>query len=132
MLDLTGLGMEGLQTMSSSHIDPVSPTLQTKINTPIDILVSELLGSFGDNELSPECLDGVTHLLNPVHGISIPASYSAHLTPISAPRLHAEISTQMASNPAAPETPYVVMLHAIDFLSTAQPRPSVASASVKL
>ena len=23
-----------------------------------DLLVSELLGSFGDNELSPECLDG--------------------------------------------------------------------------
>jgi hypothetical protein len=23
-----------------------------------DIMVSELLGSFGDNELSPECLDG--------------------------------------------------------------------------
>lgn len=23
-----------------------------------DIFVSELLGSFGDNELSPECLDG--------------------------------------------------------------------------
>lgn len=23
-----------------------------------DIIVSELLGSFGDNELSPECLDG--------------------------------------------------------------------------
>ena len=23
-----------------------------------DILVSELLGSFGDNEMSPECLDG--------------------------------------------------------------------------
>lgn len=25
----------------------------------VDIVVSELLGSFGDNELSPECLDGV-------------------------------------------------------------------------
>ena len=25
----------------------------------VDLLVSELLGSFGDNELSPECLDGV-------------------------------------------------------------------------
>lgn len=25
---------------------------------PVDILISELLGSFGDNELSPECLDG--------------------------------------------------------------------------
>jgi len=23
-----------------------------------DIIISELLGSFGDNELSPECLDG--------------------------------------------------------------------------
>jgi protein arginine N-methyltransferase 5 len=28
-----------------------------------DILVSELLGSFGDNELSPECLDGAQRLL---------------------------------------------------------------------
>lgn len=28
---------------------------------------------------------------------------------------------QSISNPAAPETPYVVMLHAIDFLSTNQP-----------
>lgn len=28
-----------------------------------DILVSELLGSFGDNELSPECLDGVQKFL---------------------------------------------------------------------
>ncbi|KAL1967928.1 hypothetical protein VTN77DRAFT_2345 [Rasamsonia byssochlamydoides] len=94
---------------------------------PIDILVSELLGSFGDNELSPECLDGVTHLLNPVHGISIPASYSAHLTPISAPKLHADISAQKVSNPAAPETPYVVMLHAIDYLSTSQQPASVGS-----
>lgn len=28
-----------------------------------DILVSELLGSFGDNELSPECLDGASRFL---------------------------------------------------------------------
>ena len=30
------------------------------VNVPeqADIMVSELLGSFGDNELSPECLDG--------------------------------------------------------------------------
>lgn len=28
-----------------------------------DIIVSELLGSFGDNELSPECLDGVMRTL---------------------------------------------------------------------
>lgn len=108
----------------------VSPPASVLTHTPIDILVSELLGSFGDNELSPECLDGVTHLLNPVHGISIPASYSAHLTPISAPKLHADITAQTVSNPAAPETPYVVMLHAIDYLSTTQSPVSIASPSL--
>lgn len=87
-------------------------------HTHVDIVVSELLGSFADNELSPECLDGVNDLIHPVHGISIPASYSAHFTPISAPKLHSDIINQTISNPAAPETPYVVMLHAIDFLSS--------------
>jgi protein arginine N-methyltransferase 5 len=28
-----------------------------------DIIVSELLGSFADNELSPECLDGAMRFL---------------------------------------------------------------------
>ena len=85
----------------------------------IDILISELLGSFADNELSPECLDGVQHLLNPVHGISIPASYTAHFTPVAAPKLHADISLSMVNvNPTAAEIPYVVMLDQIDFLST--------------
>ena len=34
-------------------------------NPPVlaDLIVSELLGSFGDNELSPECLDGAQRLL---------------------------------------------------------------------
>ncbi|PLB47260.1 protein methyltransferase RmtC [Aspergillus steynii IBT 23096] len=97
------------------------PTASELSYTTIDIVISELLGSFGDNELSPECLDGITHLINPVHGISIPASYTAHFTPISAPKLHADVMHQTTSNPAAPETPYVVMLHAIDFLSANQP-----------
>ena len=84
----------------------------------VDILVSELLGSFADNELSPECLDGVTHLLHPTHGISIPSSYTAHIAPIAAPRLHADISARAPGDPTAAETPYVVWLHAIDYLAT--------------
>jgi len=32
-----------------------------------DIIVSELLGSFGDNELSPECLDGAQRFLKGEH-----------------------------------------------------------------
>lgn len=106
---------------ASGALPPSSSTAGETPDTqymPIDILISELLGSFADNELSPECLDGVTHLLNPTHGISIPASYTAHITPITAPKLHAGISAQAIANPAAPETPYVVMLHAVDFLSS--------------
>jgi type II protein arginine methyltransferase len=39
------------------------------------IKVSELLGSFGDNELSPECLDGAQKFLKS-DGISIPSWYA--------------------------------------------------------
>lgn len=86
----------------------------------VDIIVSELLGSFADNELSPECLDGVQHVLSK-DGISIPSSYTAHLSPILAPRLHAEISHRAITDPDAINLPYVVMLHAIDFLATSVP-----------
>lgn len=98
-------------------------TQQTQEHIPIDILISELLGSFADNELSPECLDGILPLLNPTHGISIPSSYTAYLTPLAAPKLHADISSRTANDPNAPNTPYVVMLHAVDFLSTTLPPP---------
>lgn len=104
------------------HITDFSGSKTSELSyTHVDIVVSELLGSFADNELSPECLDGVNDLINPDHGISIPASYSAHFTPVSAPKLHSDVMNQTVSNPAAPETPYVVMLHAIDFLSTMDP-----------
>lgn len=34
-----------------------------EVPEPADVMVSELLGSFGDNELSPECLDGAVRFL---------------------------------------------------------------------
>ena len=83
----------------------------------VDIMVSELLGSFADNELSPECLDGVQHVLNPTHGISIPASYTAHLTPIATPKIYADLLGKSMGDKDAFEVPYVVLLHAFDFLS---------------
>ena len=47
-----------------------------------DILMSELLGSFGDNELSPECLIPTEKYLRP-GGIYIPWAYTNHLVPLS-------------------------------------------------
>ncbi|KAL0954806.1 hypothetical protein HGRIS_003752 [Hohenbuehelia grisea] len=81
---------------------------------PADILVSELLGSFGDNELSPECLDGAMRFLKP-NGISIPASYTAHLAPLSSSKLFTE--ARAGKDEKGSETPYVVMFQAVSILS---------------
>jgi protein arginine N-methyltransferase 5 len=56
-----------------------------------DIIVSELLGSWGDNELSPECLDGARDLLKE-NGISIPQSYTSYLAPVSSASLHNKVA----------------------------------------
>ncbi|XP_015373689.1 PREDICTED: protein arginine N-methyltransferase 5-like [Diuraphis noxia] len=76
-----------------------------------DILVSELLGSFGDNELSPECLDGAQKYLKE-DGISIPSSYTSYLGPIQSRKLHAEISSIRKNNDNCNfQKPYVVQLN---------------------
>lgn len=58
-----------------------------------DILVSELLGSLGDNELSPECLDGAQRFLKP-DGLSIPAAYTSQLQPIAAFRVWSDVKVR--------------------------------------
>lgn len=57
---------------------------------PPDLIVSELLGSFGDNELCPECLDGITDVLRPTT-ISIPQQYTSYVAPIQSVRLYQKI-----------------------------------------
>lgn len=87
----------------------------------VDILVTELLGSFGDNELSPECLDGIQRHLSKPHGISIPHSYTAHLSPIATPRIFADLSSRAITDQNAFETPWVTRLFQLDFLSQKVP-----------
>ncbi|KAK2156327.1 hypothetical protein LSH36_216g04041 [Paralvinella palmiformis] len=88
-----------------------------------DIIISELLGSFGDNELSPECLDGVTKFLKD-DGISIPEQYTSYVSPLSSCKLwnEARLCKDLNKPPEAPfETPYVVRLRNVYLLD--QPRP---------
>ncbi|XP_076325185.1 protein arginine N-methyltransferase 5 isoform X2 [Tachypleus tridentatus] len=88
-----------------------------------DILVSELLGSFGDNELSPECLDGAQKFLKD-DGISIPESYTSYLAPLQSPKLYSEV-VQMKDREkpyiTCFEMPYVVRLHNRTELASPQP-----------
>ena len=95
----------------------VSESAETgPVHGKVDILISELLGSFGDNELSPECLDGIQHVVAKPHGISIPSSYTAHFSPISTPKLYADILARSATEDTAFDTPWVVRLYALDFV----------------
>lgn len=55
-----------------------------------DLVISELLGSFGDNELSPECLDGVWRYVH-TDTISIPSSYTSYLCPVQSNRLFSQL-----------------------------------------
>ncbi|XP_067389188.1 protein arginine N-methyltransferase 5 isoform X1 [Emydura macquarii macquarii] len=90
---------------------------------PADLLVSELLGSFADNELSPECLDGAQHCLR-AGGVSIPCSYTSYLAPISSSKLYNEVRAcrEKDRHPEAQfEMPYVVRLH--NFHQLAPPQP---------
>eukprot|EP00877_Chromochloris_zofingiensis_P008918 jgi/Chrzof1/427/Cz01g15150.t1 len=83
-----------------------------------DILVSELLGSFGDNELSPECLDGAQRLLRD-DGVSIPCDYTSYLAPVTTAKLHEAVRAYKDLEHL--ETPYVVKFHKYHQLSAPQP-----------
>lgn len=76
--------------------------------TKADIVVSELLGSLADNELSPECLDGVWQAVHP-NTISIPQSYSSYIAPVHCPRLHSKVNSSGFSSTAY-DSLYVVRL----------------------
>lgn len=64
-----------------------------------DILISELLGSFGDNELSPECLDGAQQSLKPGTGISIPFKSISYIQPVMSTMMHHQLSSRMDEKP---------------------------------
>ncbi|KER23413.1 hypothetical protein T265_08688 [Opisthorchis viverrini] len=98
-----------------------------RLNMPekADIFVSELLGSFGDNELSPECLDGAQPYLK-ADGISIPCSYTSYVAPLQSLQFHNE--TKRSRDPtscsrinSAHDTPFVVRLTNCQILSEPQP-----------
>lgn len=88
-----------------------------------DILISELLGSFGDNELSPECLDGAQRLLKE-DGVSIPCNYTSYMAPISAHKIYykAKISNNVENRDISGlERPYVVKLYNYALISKPKP-----------
>lgn len=58
----------------------------------IDLCISELLGSFGCNELAPECLWEIERNHSKPSTIFIPQSYASYVAPISSPVLLQNLS----------------------------------------
>lgn len=91
-----------------------------------DLIVSELLGSFGDNELSPECLVAATNNClrgpcmeeggNGLAGVCIPASYASFVAPVSSEYLYRAVRSRAAETNEDKwlETPYVVKFHRVN------------------
>ncbi|KAG5366131.1 Protein arginine N-methyltransferase skb1 [Yarrowia sp. B02] len=114
-------------------------TYESRSEQFFDLIISELLGSFGDNELSPESLDPIQRLLHPTRGIMIPQSYTAFAAPALSPKLYNSVLSggptpaqgpQQGSGghkePSSFNTPYVVMLKQVDVLAQAKPLWSFA------
>eukprot|EP01125_Pyxidicula_operculata_P019865 TRINITY_DN7223_c0_g1_i1.p1 TRINITY_DN7223_c0_g1~~TRINITY_DN7223_c0_g1_i1.p1 ORF type:complete len:620 (-),score=124.58 TRINITY_DN7223_c0_g1_i1:101-1960(-) len=103
------------------HVEVISSDIRKLFGDSIchkaDVVVSELLGSFGDNELSPECLYGAQYLLKE-GGISIPADYTSYLAPMSTVKLYNEIAN--LNNKKGFEKGYVVKYHAAHVIAEPQ------------
>ena len=69
----------------------------------IDICVSELLGSFGDNELSPECLSHITQYMSS-YGVMIPQRYTSYIRPVYCLKTWMNIKLSNESY----ETPFII------------------------
>lgn len=88
---LKDLKWGGENGLSNGSVEIISTDIRNWYSEEkVDLVISELLGSFGDNELSPECLDGVW---KNVHSktISIPRSYTSYICPVQSHRLYSHL-----------------------------------------
>lgn len=117
-------------TNSISSVDIVHTDLRTwrpPTNAPrVHLIVSELLGSFGDNELSPECLDALDtpEVLDPKCGVIIPQEYAAWFTPVMSPELYKRASNFKHPNSENPGYSTLQVDAAAGFTSKSSGRPS--------
>ncbi|CRG93966.1 protein arginine N-methyltransferase 5, putative [Plasmodium gallinaceum] len=89
------------------------------INEKADLIISELLGSFGDNELFPECLDGVQKFLKD-GGVSIPKNCLSYVEPISCSHLYHKLTQNNFAG--SNEIFYVVNLYSYCNISEERPK----------
>ncbi|PNY13591.1 arginine N-methyltransferase, partial [Trifolium pratense] len=108
------------ESMGWNDIVTVIQTDARHWNAPekADILVGELLGCFGDNELASEILDGTQRILKK-DGISIPSSYTSFLQPVKSSKLYSAVKAK--EQILTFETAFVTKMHNVARLAPCQP-----------
>ncbi|OII74900.1 histone methylase [Cryptosporidium ubiquitum] len=92
---------------------------EIELSEKYDLIVSELMGSFGDNELSPECLIYAQKFMKP-NGKMIPQRYTSYLEPISCRKVwNNAVSYSKSKNL---EIPFVSRLRSHYKISTEGPK----------
>lgn len=111
--------------LGTAHL-PSNPAIVDLMAAKADIIVSELLGSWGDNEASPECLDAIQHVLRD-DGVMIPQSYCSFAAPIASSRLWGDAREMFWGAKGAAtlreglDCPYVVQMESFSPLSAELP-----------
>lgn len=106
-----------------------------------DVVISELLGSLGDNELSPECLEGFYGVLRGLwkrrgmpphpHLQCIPSSYTAYIAPIHSTTIEDVLAETWVKGltvypPSCPRDRHEAVIHQL-FVSNISKAVSLAS-----
>lgn len=89
----------------------------------VDIIVSELLGSFGDNEASPECLVEAQKRILREGGVCIPQKYTSWCAPLSSSQLWMSARDIFGPNESKglDAYPFVVHFHHVNVLAAELP-----------
>ena len=93
----------------NEKINLMNEDVRTWKHTNYNLVISELLGSFGCNEVCPEILQGFTN----ENTIMIPQSYENYLQPIYSPLLSSLKNEQL-------ERPYLIKLNSFYIMSDIQ------------
>jgi len=106
------------------HGDVRTVELPESVANKADIIVSELLGSWGDNEASPECLDIARRRLLKQAGVCIPCKYTSWCAPVCSPKLWISARDIFQGQDRKKGTdgfPFVVHFHHVNVLADALP-----------
>ncbi|KAA8492043.1 Protein arginine N-methyltransferase 1.5 [Porphyridium purpureum] len=76
-----------------------------------DVILCEMLGSFGDNELAPECIDAIARDHLKPDGVCIPSKVSSFVAPLASAKLYNEVCAFGNRARADFESPYIVSIH---------------------